>query len=174
VIRNVDPDRDVTLQGQYAGIPTRFVAFLLDLLTIILAYDVFIAATNLLVSTVSGRNFNLTELSITSWLLLIAWALFYCSSTVTSSGRTLGMAVAGLRVVRVDGTPATWGGALARVLALPLSFLTLGIGFLLIVIRSDHRALHDLIGGTAVVYGWDARSARLRFLAKHAEGQQAP
>ncbi len=51
-------------------------------------------------------------------------------------------------------------------LALPLSFLTLGIGFLLILLREDGRALQDLIGGTAVVYGWDARAARLRFLAR--------
>ena len=50
-------------------------------------------------------------------------------------------------------------------LALPLSFLTFGIGFLLILRRHDSRALQDLIGGTTVVYGWDARAARLRFLA---------
>jgi phage shock protein PspC (stress-responsive transcriptional regulator) len=33
----------------------------------------------------------------------------------------------------------------------------------------EHRALHDVIAGTAVVYGWDARAARLRFLAREAE-----
>ena len=58
--------------------------------------------------------------------------------------------------------------AVVRVLALPLSFLTLGIGFLLILFRRDGRALQDLIGGTSVVYAWDARAARLRFLARNA------
>ena len=32
-----------------------------------------------------------------------------------------------------------------------------------------HRALYDLIAGTVVVYAWDARAARLRFLARQAE-----
>ena len=72
----------------------------------------------------------------------------------------------GLRIVRDDGTPVGGRDAVLRTLALPLSFLTLGIGFLLIVLREDRRALQDLIGGTGVVYAWDARSARLRFLAK--------
>jgi uncharacterized RDD family membrane protein YckC len=85
---------------------------------------------------------------------------------VAAGGRTFGMAVAGLRVVRPDGSPVGGREALVRVLALPLSFLTLGIGFLLIVFRHDRRALQDLIGGTAVVYGWDARAARLRFLVR--------
>ncbi len=53
-----------------------------------------------------------------------------------------------------------------RVLALPLSFLLFGLGFLLILLRRDRRALHDLIARTAIVYAWDARAARLRFLLK--------
>jgi uncharacterized RDD family membrane protein YckC len=53
-----------------------------------------------------------------------------------------------------------------RVLVTPLSFLVFFAGFWLILFRRDRRALHDLIAGSAVVYGWDARAARLRFLAK--------
>jgi uncharacterized RDD family membrane protein YckC len=48
----------------------------------------------------------------------------------------------------------------------PLSLLFFGFGSLLILFRRDRRALHDLIAGSAVVYAWDARAARLRFLAK--------
>jgi hypothetical protein len=51
----------------------------------------------------------------------------------------------------------------------PLSFLLFGLGFLGILVQREHRALHDLIAGTAVVYSWDARAARLRFLAREAE-----
>ena len=29
--------------------------------------------------------------------------------------------------------------------------------------------MHDLIAGTAVIYAWDARAARLRFLARQAD-----
>ena len=37
---------------------------------------------------------------------------------------------------------------------MPLSFLLFGIGLLLILIRKDRRALHDLIADTAEVYYW--------------------
>ena len=47
-------------------------------------------------------------------------------------------------------------------LALPLSFLFLGLGFAGILL-GDRR---DVIAGTAVIYSWDARAARLRFLSR--------
>jgi hypothetical protein len=56
-----------------------------------------------------------------------------------------------------------------RSLTFPLGFLTLGLGFLGILVQREHRAVYDLIAGTAVVYAWDARAARLRFLARQAE-----
>jgi hypothetical protein len=56
-----------------------------------------------------------------------------------------------------------------RSLTFPLGFLTVGLGFLGILVQREHRALYDLISGTAVVYAWDARAARLRFLARQAE-----
>ena len=63
----------------------------------------------------------------------------------------------------------SWGSSLSsrvRSLTFPLGFLTLGLGFLGILVHREHRALYDLIAGTAVVYAWDARAARLRFLLK--------
>jgi len=164
--RYVAPDRDVGLQGHYAGICTRFVGFLFDVLAIAFTYVVFIAAMQFLIGLLAGHNFKVSNAPIASWLILTLWAIFYCAYPVAAGGRTFGMAVTGLRVVRADGGPVRGREALVRVLALPLSFLTLGVGFLLILLRRDGRALQDLIGGTAVVYGWDARAARLRFLAR--------
>ena len=76
------------------------------------------------------------------------------------SGRTLGMTLLGLRVVRDDGSGLDGKHAIVRVLAFPLSILTLGIGFLLILLRRDRCALHDLIADTAVVYDWNLRRRR--------------
>jgi uncharacterized RDD family membrane protein YckC len=78
----------------------------------------------------------------------------------------LGAAVVGLEVVQADGSPIRPRQALVRVVAFPLSLLLFGLGFVGILVQREHRALHDLIAGTAVVYGWDARAARLRFLAQ--------
>jgi uncharacterized RDD family membrane protein YckC len=166
----VAPDRDLGLQGHQAGICTRFVAFLFDVLAVVVLYVLFINVVQFLVTTLSGHNFRVSDFPVASWLILTLWAIFYCAYPVAAGGRTFGMAVTGLRVVRPDGSPVGGREALIRVLALPLSFLTLGVGFLLILLRQDGRALQDLIGGTAVVYGWDARAARLRFLVRGSEG----
>ena len=69
------------------------------------------------------------------------------------------MALFGVRVVRDDGTDASGRRAVVRTLALPLSFLFLGLGFTGILLGDRRRALHDVIAGTAVIYSWDARAA---------------
>ena len=51
--------------------------------------------------------------------------------------------------------------------------LFLGIAFWGIIFQRERRALDDLIAGTAVVYSWDARAARLRWMAR-TEGTLAP
>jgi uncharacterized RDD family membrane protein YckC len=85
------------------------------------------------------------------------------------SGKTFGMAVLGIRVVGVDGSDLEPRRGVVRALVFPLSFLLFGLGFLGILVQREHRALHDLIAGSAVIYAWDARAARLRFLARQAE-----
>ncbi|MCW2907826.1 MAG: hypothetical protein JWL68_2615, partial [Actinomycetia bacterium] len=40
------------------------------------------------------------------------------------------------------------------------------------LVQREHRALHDLIAGSCVIYAWDARAARLRFLAREAEASR--
>jgi uncharacterized RDD family membrane protein YckC len=161
----VRPNRDLSLQGHYAGLATRLAAFTIDLAVVLVLFNLLGSTVQYLVSTLSGSTWEISDLRFGGGLSLGILAFLYCTYPVAAGGRTLGMAVAGLRVVRPDGSPVGWTQAVIRILALPLSFLTLGFGFLLIVLRQDHRALQDLIGGTAVVYAWDARAARWRFLA---------
>jgi uncharacterized RDD family membrane protein YckC len=92
----------------------------------------------------------------------------YLAYSWAASGKTFGMAVLGIRMVRTDGAASEPWRAALRALVFPLSFLVFGLGFLGILAQREHRALHDLIAGTAVVYAWDARAARLRFLAREA------
>ena len=162
----VEPDRDVGLQGHYAGIVTRLVAFAVDVFVVLLAFSVGAHLLEFLVNALFGTSFQLSEHPIISDIALAVWAFLYCAYPLAMTGRTLGMALLGLRVVGRDGSPLGGRRAVIRVLVFPLSFLFLCFGFVLILLKRDRRALHDLIAGTAVVYGWDARAARLRFLAK--------
>ena len=99
--------------------------------------------------------------------MLTLWEFFYFTYQWAVSGKTLGMAILGLQVVTRQGGPISGRQAVFRTVGLGVTlFLTLGIGFLGIVYQRDRRALNDFIAGTAVVYDWDARAARLRWIAR--------
>jgi len=153
-------------QGHYAGAVTRLVAFAADAGASWGLFTLGAAALAFSVQLVSGGHFSLTHHQLLSLIVLVIWEFVYFAYQWTLGGKTIGMAVLGIRVVRADGAPIGWRQAVVRTLALPLSFLLLGLGFLGILTNRDRHALHDRIAGTAVVYSWDARAARLRWLAK--------
>jgi uncharacterized RDD family membrane protein YckC len=112
---------------------------------------------------VSGRS------NIVVAICFAVWEFIYFGYSWAVSGKSFGMAVLGICVVGADGTAVHPRQGIVRSLVFPLSFLLFGLGFVCILVQREHRALHDLIAGTAVVYAWDARAARLRFLARQAE-----
>jgi uncharacterized RDD family membrane protein YckC len=154
------------LEGHYAGAVTRFAAFVLDIVAIATLFTLFGRVVEFVVSVLSDDPIDVARGTLGSRIALVVWAFVYFAHPLAVAGRTFGMAVAGIRVVRADGSDIDGWHAVLRVLALPLSFLLFGLGLILILLRRDRRALHDLIASTAVVYAWDARAARLRFLLK--------
>ena len=154
------------LYGHDAGVATRLFAFLVDLITILLLFTLGGHVISFVLSVVLGSDVHPSETPLASSLALLVWAFTYCAYQLSAYSCTLGMALFGIRVVRLDGEDLDTRHAVVRVLAFPLSFVVFCIGFVLIVVRRDRRALHDLIASTAVIYSWEARSASLRFLAK--------
>jgi len=68
------------------------------------------------------------------------------------TGFTVGKWAAGLRILRDDGRALGIGRAFLRhFVGYPLSFITLGVGFLITALTSRGRGLHDLIADTIVV-----------------------
>jgi uncharacterized RDD family membrane protein YckC len=166
VTARVEPERDLGLQGHYAGIVTRLVAFAID---VFLAMTLFTLGGNVfeyVFSAVLNRDISLSDRPVIAAIALALWLLLYFAYPVAASGRTLGMALVGLEVVSKDGGDVGPGQALLRTIAIPISLVLLAIGILMILLNRQRRALHDLIAGTAVVYSWNARAARLRFLAR--------
>jgi uncharacterized RDD family membrane protein YckC len=159
----------VTSQGHYAGSVSRFLAYAIDVTASSAVFALALAGVSYVTSVVTGRDVSWSKENIVVAILFVAWEFAYFGYSWAASGKTFGMAVLGVRVVRADGTAVGPRNAVLRTLAFPLSFLLLGLGFAGILVQREHRALHDLIAGTAVVYAWDARAARLRFLARQAE-----
>jgi uncharacterized RDD family membrane protein YckC len=168
------PARSVTAQGNYAGSVSRFLAYVIDLLVSSAVFALALGAISWVVHVVTGKQVSWNRQDILVVIFYVAWEFFYFGYSWAVSGRTFGMAVLGVLVVRADGAPAEPRRGVVRALVFPLSFLLLGFGFLGILVQRERRALHDLIAGTAVIYAWDARAARLRFLAREAEMAAPP
>ena len=155
-----------SLQGHYAGFASRFLAFAVDVVVLSAGAILILAAINFVASILTGRsaNFNRSD----TWVVVayLAWGFIYFAQGWGLNGRTVGGALFGIQVLTDEGSDVSGRRAIGRAAALPLSFLILGLGFLGILLGDRRRALHDVIAGTVVVYAWDARSARLRYLAR--------
>jgi uncharacterized RDD family membrane protein YckC len=162
------PSQWVSAQGEYTGSVSRFAAYLIDLVASTVIYWVALQFVSFVVQIVTGSPVSFHRNNIAVVIIYVAWQFIYFGFQWAADGSTWGMALAGVQVVRADGTGLHHWQGWVRSLTFPLGFLTLGLGFLGILVQREHRAVYDLIAGTTVVYAWDARSARLRYLARQA------
>jgi len=161
------PEMTVGRQGHYAGAVSRLVAFAVDVGASWGLYTLGVELLNVAIRLFSGHNFTLTNHQLAGFITLTLWLFFYFTYQWSVSGKTLGMAIFGIQVVTKQGASIRTTQAARRTIGLAITlFLTLGIGFIGIVYQKERRALDDLIAGTAVVYDWDARAARLRWIAR--------
>lgn len=160
-------------QGHYAGGVSRLLAFAADVGA---SWGLFTAGAGLLSLTselITGRSVTISHYQVAAVVLLVVWEFVYFSYPWAVSGKSIGMAVFGLQVVTTEGAPIDTRQAILRTLCLPLSLIPVGLGFAGIYFQRERRALHDLLVGTAVVYAWDARAARLRWMARRKLPQHA-
>ena len=160
------PPEVVGRQGNYAGAVTRLVAFAADFGISWGLYTIGLAGFSFAVNLVTGKQVDFNNLKWLALAIFVIWEFIYFAYQWSLGGKTVGMALLGVKVVDVEGGAATGRQAVYRTLALPLSFLFFGLGFLGILLNKDRHAWHDRLARTVVVYSWDARAARLRWLAK--------
>ncbi len=156
------------LTGHYAGVVTRLTSYVIDAFLVSAIFSVVSAGLVWLVNLIAGGDYDASDVgSLAGGIIFLVWLFLYFWAPMAAWGRTLGMAIMGLELVRRDGSRVGAGRVAIRVITFPLSFLLLGLGFIGILIGREHRALQDVFAGTTIVYAWDARAARLRFLATH-------
>lgn len=155
------------LRSHHAGFASRLIAFVMDCVLTIAVFELVLAAASFAASVLTGTSIHWNRGDLWVVLGFFTWEFLYYAYSWTGGGRTPGMLILGVQVVGQDGTHAGTRRGLLRTIVFPLSFLLLGLGFIGVLFGRDRRALHDLIAGTAVVYAWDAREARLRSLARH-------
>jgi uncharacterized RDD family membrane protein YckC len=141
------------LQGRNAGAVSRFTAASVDLALSLIALSALIAAVVVVFDVLVGSTVTLHVPAVVGTPVASVWLAMYFLVSWAVPGRTPGMVVFGLRVVRGDGTHVGWGHAFLRLLIFPLS-LVLAIGLIGIVVGRNHRALQDVIADTRVIFDW--------------------
>lgn len=147
------------MQGQRAGIVSRFLADAIDLLVIVAAVVGIYFAVSGVRFLLRPRSFSWPEASALSlgtlgWILLVAYLTIGWANT----GRTFGKNVLGLRVVssRDTGLPLWRAFVRAGLCAL------FPIGLFWSAVSSRNESVQDLIVQTTVVYDWGPKLPRLQ------------
>ncbi len=157
-IRSATPSRrEVT--GHYAGPVSRLGAYAADSFAAVASFGVLGAILRFFVDVLTNRS---AEVAVSPWVgfvLLGVWVFGWFWLPLALTGRSPAKWLVGLKVVRGDGSRIGAGRALVRVLVMPLSGLAAGLGLVGIVVGQRHRALHDVVADSAVVYDWGARRA---------------
>lgn len=138
---------------EYGGFWLRFLAKLVDM--IILSVAGFVMGLVVGVATASQMG---KEIGWAYLIMQMALALFgmvisavYTIWFVGRFGATPGKMACGLKIVRPDGRPLTYGRACGRFFAEWLSGMTLYVGYIIAGFDREKRALHDHICDTRVV-----------------------
>lgn len=162
-----EPPTGHSATGLVAGPMSRLLAYFIDIAVLSMGFAVLTAIVSYLVTLFSGdRVESASNSSGWGWGLgftggYAAFAFLYWIIGLSLAGSSIGKAVVGVRVLRLDGTPIKGRQALVRVLVYPFSFI-LGLGLIPIVTAKSHRALHDKAASTTVRYDWgdDADATR--------------
>lgn len=154
----------VPLDAQrYAGFWIRAGATILDG---IFQWPVNLAISFLAIFALTGESINLggsgpgwlgglrgqLALNAITQLLSFGFQITYATFFVGRFAATPGQLVCGLRIRRSDGSALTYRRSLLRALANLLNHFTLGLSYLLVVVDSEKRAVHDFLCDTRVVF----------------------
>lgn len=139
---------------RYAGFWRRWVAVFIDGLALYVVNLPIGIVMNILAKMMgSGEGSVATGFIIVLvYILQISLNAAYFIIMHGKYGATLGKKAMGIKVVRPDGRPISYGTAVGRYFAFMLSGLVLYIGFIMAGFDDQKRALHDHICNTRVVY----------------------
>ena len=156
-----------SLAGTYAGPVTRLIAFLLDVVILIIAVGLVSSFT---VNAI--ELFGLSDLVSTyrqsggliSTVFVVFVAMFnflvvsfYFIFSWNWTGATPGDLIFGLRVVNKQGGRVSFFRSIMRLIGAYISAASLMIGFIWALFDSRRQGWHDKLGGTVVLYNWPAK-----------------
>ena len=151
---------------------SRLLAYAADLFLLGVTLTVGLAMTQFAIKAATPWEVDFADDGPPVAVIALAWSALYFGTSFVF-GRTPGMSLLGVRIVRADGSEIDTRHGLIRLVAFPLGFLTLGLGFLGIIVGRERQAIYDRIAGTVVVYDWDAEAMHLREIANRGGRRRA-
>ncbi len=135
---------------EYGGFWVRFAAYLVDGLLIEAIQAVVFAPlgwhmVNRPMSIWTLKD--LGDLQVSAWAIALCYFVFFW----TRYGATPGKMIFGLKVVTPEGLPISAGQAVGRFFGTFVSFLILGLGFVMAAWDRQKRTLHDMMANTRVI-----------------------
>jgi uncharacterized RDD family membrane protein YckC len=169
ILRTVDrllrrapaPAPDLTVGRPPAGPLSRLAGFIVDSAVVSIAFSLAVLLGNTLIDLFTNRSIDVQDQGGPLWAgVFFGWWFAYLWAGVALSGRTVGKALLGIKVVSLAGGAVGPARAALRTLVFPFSFV-LGLGFVPAVVGRQRRALHDHVAGTREVVDWGERQAKL-------------
>jgi uncharacterized RDD family membrane protein YckC len=137
--------------AELAGFWRRFGAYIIDAIIIAVASGIIQG----IIGAIVGGITDTTNTTVRSGLVGLVLNLAYFGYLWSRNGQSLGYMALGIRLVRVDGAPISFGIAVVRALLVYLSFalcfIPAIISAFMIGLGRQKQAIHDVMVGTLVV-----------------------
>jgi uncharacterized RDD family membrane protein YckC len=165
---NIDTPENVAFGYSVAGIGSRFLAALVDTTLIVLIELIVLGASAFALkqaNLMSGLDaWAAAIFGLVSFLLFWGYYIFF---EMLWNGQSPGKRWAGLRVIRVDGTPVTLAESIIRNLVRIIDFMPFGygIGIVTMFVNDQARRLGDMAAGSLVVH--DGGEISIQSIAAH-------
>jgi uncharacterized RDD family membrane protein YckC len=141
-----------------AGVFRRAVAMLIDWMIVSLLYSGFLVVgvwgASLGARAANARFLSADLVDALSGSFVLLWiglSWVYITWFTHHGGQSPGKMLCGIRIVSMDGREPSWGQAMLRPAGYVLSWLPLGLGFVLAAFPPSKRALHDRLTDTRVI-----------------------
>ena len=135
-----------------AGFVSRLLAMVIDVGVIVTVILVATLVTELIGLVLPKWTWLSSAIPTAVGTVVTFVPLIYFFASVAITGRTVGKAVMGVRVVGLDGRRLPIGRSLIRTVAYLVSLIPLFAGFLWVLVDNKRRGWHDHIARSRVVY----------------------
>lgn len=149
------------LETDQAGLATRLVAAAVDLGLLFAIYSLASGVLASVFTFVFGQHLSSAGAIVLGGLGFLAAATFF-SVFWALVGQTPGMRFLSIRLTHHGSRDITLGLAIRRFLAVIISVIPLGLGFLAALRDPSRRTWHDRLTGTEIVYDTGQRGAPLQ------------